>query len=548
MDHTGAHSVPRRLPFSAIPALALTPVVVPILTQYLVNHPDRILVDFVLRGFTFGFDIGFRGIGLPSRPRNLRSALENPAAVTRALIKELRRGHTAGPFFSPPFACLHCSPLGSAPKKDGAVRLILDLSSPRGCTVNEDISRDEYSIVYSSFDEAVLMVSRLGTRAYMGKIDIRHAFRLCPVRLDQIHLLGFRWLGRFFVDLRLPFGSRSSPYIFSQFADLLAWILTHVVGIAFLLHYLDDFFLAADSEDNCASAMSAMLSFCRAAGIPIAQDKTAGPSSQIVYLGIEIDAAQQVIRLPGSKLAEIKALVAIWTVKHKCTKRKLLSLIGLLSFAAKVVQPGRIFLRRLIDLSTTVSELSHHIVINSSARGDIWWWHHFLDKWNGKRFFCIEQVTSTDLSLASDASSFGIGAVCGTAWLSAPLPQAVAQLHINILELFAVFVAVATWGRQWVNKRVLFFSDNMCVVQVASAGTCKDRLMMRILRAMFFFTAQHNIILSFRHLPGSSNVNADLLSRLQVQRFLQLSPFADRVPSAIPSSAWKVFEDDDVSF
>ena len=157
-----------------------TPVSVPVLRHALASHPDRNLVDFVLQGFTFGFDIGFRGLGVPSRPNNLRSARNNSQAVTDAICKEITRGHTAGPFQAAPLDGLHCSPLGSAPKKDGSVRLVLDLSSPRGWAINEDISRDNFSVVYSSFDDAVRMVGQLGSDVFMAKIDIRHA-SICPV-------------------------------------------------------------------------------------------------------------------------------------------------------------------------------------------------------------------------------------------------------------------------------------------------------------------------------------------------------------------------------
>ena len=542
---TGVQTAQIRHLFNDIPLVVFTPVSVPVLRHALASHPDRNLVDFVLQGFTFGFDIGFRGLGVPSRPNNLRSARNNSQAVTDAICKEITRGHTAGPFQAAPLDGLHCSPLGSAPKKDGSVRLVLDLSSPRGWAINEDISRDNFSVVYSSFDDAVRMVGQLGSDVFMAKIDIRHAFRLCPVRLDQIHLLGFRWLSWFFVDLRLPFGSRSSPFIFSQFADLLAWVLINVVRIAFLLHYLDDFFLAARSQSLCQRYMTAMLDFCHAAGIPIAHDKTVGPSSRITYLGIEIDAVQQQVRLPDDKLVEIQELVKSWTTRRKATKRELLSLIASLSFAAKVVQPGRLFLRRLIDLSTVASSLSHHIYINNEARADIMWWHRFLRQWNGIQMFCIDSLSSIDLELATDASAIGIGAVCGSAWFSAPLPPSFVAFHINTLELFAVFAAVVTWGRQWAGRRVLIFTDNSCVVQVASSGTCKDKDMMRILRELFFFTAEHKFRLSFRHIPGINNCHADSLSRLQVRRFLQLSPQANEHPVITPAWIWHIFDDND---
>lgn len=49
------------------------------------------------------------------RPANLRSALTDASGVTAAIQQELQRQHVAGPFDSPPFPILHCSPLGAAP-------------------------------------------------------------------------------------------------------------------------------------------------------------------------------------------------------------------------------------------------------------------------------------------------------------------------------------------------------------------------------------------------------------------------------------------------
>ena len=120
--------------------------------------------DYLVHGFRHGFDIGFRGSfeDPNARPRNLRSALDNVDLVNEAIWKELTRGHTSGPFPFPPFTHTHCSPIGSAPKPDGSVRLILDLSSPRGQSVNDGISKEEFSTKYVKFDDAVSIVLHLG--------------------------------------------------------------------------------------------------------------------------------------------------------------------------------------------------------------------------------------------------------------------------------------------------------------------------------------------------------------------------------------------------
>ena len=80
---------------------------------------------------------------MDSRPRNLRSARENFEGVSEAIAKELHRGHT-----SSPFPHTHYSPVGAAPKADGSVRLILDLSSPRGDSVNDGISQEVFACTY----------------------------------------------------------------------------------------------------------------------------------------------------------------------------------------------------------------------------------------------------------------------------------------------------------------------------------------------------------------------------------------------------------------
>ena len=139
----------------------------------------------------------------------------------------------------------------------------------------------------------------------MGKIDIKHAFRICPVAPEQWPLLCFEWLGHFFTDTRLPFGSRSSPFIFNTFAIALAWIVLHFGRLAFLIHYLDDYFLANVTTAGCRHDMDVFLDICKQLGVPIADDKLEGPATRITYLGIEIDTVAMTIRLPADKLEKI---------------------------------------------------------------------------------------------------------------------------------------------------------------------------------------------------------------------------------------------------
>ena len=212
------------------------------LKELLSDYPDQSLVSSIITGFKFGFDIGFRGTVTNTFPDNNRSAYLHKDGVTEAIRKEISRGHTAGPFPTPPFPINHISPLGAAPKPDGSIRLIMDLSQPRGNSVNDFISKDEFPCHYTPFDEATRLIMKMGPGCFLTKVDIKHAYRILPVRPEDWPLLVYCWEGQFCVDLKLPFGGRSSASIFTDFADLICWIITEKYLLV-VIHYSDDYLL-----------------------------------------------------------------------------------------------------------------------------------------------------------------------------------------------------------------------------------------------------------------------------------------------------------------
>ena len=84
-----------------------------------------------------------------------------------------------------------------------------------------------------------------------------------------------------------------------------------------------------------------------------------GPLTVMSFLGLILDSVKQEIRLPPDELPELTHELDRWSTRCKATKRELLSLIGKLSFAARAVPVGRLFLRRLITLASTVAHLHH---------------------------------------------------------------------------------------------------------------------------------------------------------------------------------------------
>ena len=86
---------------------------------------------------------------------------------------------------------------------------------------------------------------------------------------------------------------------------------------------------------------------CKKLGVPLALEKTEGPSHRLTFLGIELDSEAQTLSLPAGKLEEIKILLASFKRKKSCSKKELQSLIGSLVFASKCIPASRIFTRRI---------------------------------------------------------------------------------------------------------------------------------------------------------------------------------------------------------
>ena len=195
------------------------------------------------------------------------------------------------------------------------------------------------------------MVSRFGKGALMAKFDVEAAYRNIAVHPADRYLLGMKWRGQYYVDLALPFGLRSAPFIFNAVAEAVEWILVNSYRVPDLLRYLDDFITAGPPDSpQCGQNLSTSLAVCKRLGLPLHPGKCVGPTPLLTVLGIELDSLAQVARLPSDKLQVVRDLIRSWLPRKWCYRRELESLIGHLHHAAKVVWPGRTFLRRMIDL------------------------------------------------------------------------------------------------------------------------------------------------------------------------------------------------------
>ena len=256
------------------------------------------------------------------------------------------------------------------------------------------------------------------------------------------------------------------------------------------------------------------------------------------------------MRLPQEKKAHLQRLVRTWLqLDRATTKREVLSLIGELAHACKVVIPGRTFLRRLIDLACSRPGINDWIRLNEEARADLRWWDLFLSEWNGVSLLKSHLDRPPDAHVYTDASgNWGCGASYEERWFKAPWSPAWQTVNITTKEMVPIILALAIWGQGWADKHIQVHSDNMAVVEIIRAKSSRDRKVMHLMRCMHFFMAKHDIRVTAVHIPGVENRRADALSRNNVDLFLQITPQARGPQSTVPAQLWSLVVESEVDW
>ena len=222
--------------------------------------------------------------------------------------------------------------------------------------MNDGISVDYTSVSYATVEDAIGLIKSVGQNCFLAKTDVKNAFRLIPNRPADYDLLGIYWQGRYYYDRCMPMGCSSSCRTFEMFSTALERIAQKKLHIPYILHLLDDFLIVSPTVDSCQHQLDTFLLLCSYLGIPMAPEKTVGPSTTLAFAGIELDTVLMEARLPKEKLDKCRELLSAFLRRRKVTLQEIQSLTGLLNFACTVVVPGRAFLRRLIDLTIGVQK------------------------------------------------------------------------------------------------------------------------------------------------------------------------------------------------
>lgn len=469
----------------------------------------------------YGFPLGYAGpesgsIGIP----NHRSASDYPHEVNRFINKEQNLGGIVGPMDLPPFSeWCHISPLMTREKKESdSRRVIIDMTYPAEKSVNGYIYKNtslgiQRDHMLPSVDIVVAELARLGPGACMATTDISRAYKnfsSCPLDWP---LLGFMWNSKYYTDITMPFGARSSSCHMQRVADAITRMLARR-GIVCAI-YLDDLITISPDIDAVRKDFAVMRQLLHELGLPESTQKIQEPASCVTWLGVCIDAKSMTLSLPIEKLNDVKLCVQKTIACRTISPKHLQSLLGKLLHVAKCVRPCRLFVSRLLDALRSMSR--NFVKISGDMRLDLLWFQEFASTWNGVAMFPRSEY---DRVITVDACGSGIGAFDDfKAYGGRITPISDPANNISELEAANLVAAVHTFvSERDRGKHIMVECDNLASVEVFRTGKARNKVILECARHLWMVQSLLDVKLSYRHIRGSDNMGADSLSRLHISQ------------------------------
>ena len=404
--------------------------------------------------------------------------------------------HEAGEFISSIF---------SRPKKDGSVRVILNLTKLNNFVEYHKFKMDTFSTV----------VKMIQPNCYMATIDLKLAYYLIPVVNNDKKYLRFMWNNQLMQYTVLPNGLSSAPRLFTK---LMKPVLATLREQGHMLSsYIDDIYIQGVSYDDCAFSLKETSDLLIKLGFVINREKSMViPSRRVKVLGFYIDSINMKITLTQEKVSAIITLCKQIREAHTITIRFLAKVIGNLVACFPAVTYGQLFYRQLEyikvkELSFNKGNYDAELMVPNSMKTIMVWWIKNLPTASSY----INKGNPT-LTLETDASLTGWGASCennhtGGAFVELDIGD---TLNINLLELKAIqFGILAFQERIKCHRHILIRSDNTTAVAYVKNMGGRKRECNQVARDIWLWCMENDIWITITYIPGVENITADFESR-----------------------------------
>ena len=475
---------------------------------------DPIILDAIKHyHIEFGEDLPFQFF----QPKQMHFSLSERAIINEEIAKLLNKGVVEP---------THCeegdftSTIFVRPKKDGTYRMILNLK-----TLNEFVSY--YHFKMDNIQTALKLMRR---GCFMASVDLKDAYYSVPIATEDRKYLKFEWQGSYFQYTCLPNGLACAPRLFTK---ILKPVYSHIRSLGHIcMGHIDDSLLLGYNYSACAKNIQDTVDVFIKLGFVIHPEKSVlVPSQQLEFLGFLLNSVNMTIRLPPIKAERVRLACQSLLHKSKMSIREVAQVIGLIVSSFPGVQFGELYYRNLekdkiLALQISKGNYDSPMYLSNESRSDLTWWVNNVDS----SFKTIVQE-DPDLTLTTDASTRGWGAVSGVQKTGGLWSLEEQAFHINYLELKAVFLGLKSLLNNVHNKHIRIQSDNTTTVAyVNNMGGIKSAECNDMAQNIWLWCMEREIWLSACHIPGSTNVEADTESRQfnsSTEWSLNLEVFAD---------------------
>ena len=280
--------------------------------------------------------------------------------------------------------------------------------------------------------------------------------------------------------------------------------------------YLDDWLVRARSQHLCLQHTRLLVQMCQNLGWLVNLEKSELEPKQVFdFVGYQFDLRSGRVRPTPDRWQSLQDKIQALLSLPTCPVRQFMSLIGLLTATEKQVHLGRLHMRPIqwhLKNNWRVPESLEKIIpLPRSLHPHLQWWLEEDKVLQGQPLHPVRHA----LQIFTDASKEGWGAHLNefTTRGSWSIPES--KLHINLLELKAVFLALKEFQDLCVGKIVLVATDNTTVVSyINKEGGMRSGPLCALLWRILTWCSQRQVTLKARHIPGHLNVIADKLSRL----------------------------------
>ena len=313
---------------------------------------------------------------------NSISLIENGAAFTDILATWIKKKIVAGPLTSPPLGFRANRVIGIVQKDK--LRPVMDMSAPPGASYNDSMPKSATRKVSMGTAQSFsYLIREAGKTAIMSKYDMKDAYKLIPAAISDLRLQGFKWLGKYFCETQLVFGSKNAVADYDDLGMVILDLALVSSGLPASLtnRCLDDVPVIAPKHTGWVQNFSAAYEqICSELNITLADrcphnDKAFVNQTKGTVLGIIFDIPEQLWYLPSDKVAKTLDIILQIFHKRKASFDDLEKLIGIINFVCGLFPFGLAFRQNLFQAMASAAVRSpKEVKLLPSLEDDLTFW------------------------------------------------------------------------------------------------------------------------------------------------------------------------------